>query len=134
VILFLPALPFLLTEICWLVLKSRRPKTRLGAYVVSTAAILTLGSWLIGIAYERSFETQYATRGRGKIGDAWASHIIFGTAVQIACGVLALLCVSWGTRALVRSRALAPLTLVLYLLALPLAFLSFLAMYGANDW
>ena len=50
-ILFVPVLPWLGTEICWLILKSRRPLTRLIAYLVCTAAILTLGSWLIGIAY-----------------------------------------------------------------------------------
>ncbi len=133
-ILFLPVLPFLVTEICWLVLKSRRPTTRLNVYVVCTAAILTLGSWLIGMAYERSFETQYAARGHGRIGDAWVSNIIFGTVVQVASGMLALLCASWGTRALLRSRALAPLALVLYVLALPLAFLSVLGWYGANSW
>ena len=153
-ILFFPVLAWLGTEICWLILKSRRPLTRLIAYLVCTAAILTLGSWLIGIAYERYFETQYAERGHGKIGDAWASHIIFGTVQQVATGTLALLCVSWGRRALVRSRALwlqviesgweplaggrralvrsralRLLALVLYFLALPLACLSFLGMY-----
>ncbi len=57
-------------------------------------------------AYERYFETQYAEDGHGKIGDAWASNIIFGTVLQVATGTLALLCVSWGRKALVRSRAL----------------------------
>ncbi len=157
-ILFLPVLPWLGTEICWLILESRRPLTRLIAYLVCTAAILTLGSWLIGIAYERYFETQYTEDGHGKIGDAWASNIIYGTVLQVATGTLALLCVSWGRRALVRSRALWHLksrglledtlggralvrsralwllALVLYFLALPLACLSFLSWYGANSW
>ena len=61
------------------------------------------------------------------------SNIIFGTVVQVASGMLALLCAGWGTRALLRSRAVA-LALVLYVLALPLAFLSVLGWYGANSW
>lgn len=134
VFLFLPVVPFVVTELCWFALKSARPNTRLSAYVVCTAAALTLGSWLIGVSYERSFEARYTEGGHGKIGDAWASHIVFGTVVQVASGMLALLCVSWGTRALVRSWTLMPAALVLYFLALPLAFLSFLAMYGANSW
>ena len=105
-ILFVPVLPWLGTEICWLILKSRRPLTRLIAYLVCTAAILTLGSWLIGIAYERYFETQYAEHGHGKFPDRLASNMIIGTVQQVATGTLALLCVSWGRRALVRSRAL----------------------------
>ncbi len=59
--------------------------------------------------------------------------VIFATVQQVATGTLALLCVSWGTRALVRSRALWPLALVLYFLALPLACLSFLGWYGAHS-
>ena len=130
----LPVLAWLGTEICWHILESRRPVTRLVAYLVCTAAILTIGSWLSGIAYERYFEIQYAERGNGKIGDRWATHIIFGTVAEVVTGTLALLCVSWGRRALVRSRALWPLALVLCFLALPLAFLSFLSWYGANSW
>ena len=75
-ILFVPVLPWLGTEICWLILKSRRPLTRLIAYLVCTAAILALGSWLIGIAYERYFETQYAEHGHGKFPDRLASNMI----------------------------------------------------------
>jgi len=130
-VLFLMVLTFLAAEFGWLVLKPLRPHLRVIAYLVCTAGILFVGSWLTGIAYERYFETQYAARGHGKISDAWASNIISGTALQVATGTLALLCVSWGTRALGRSSVMAVL---LYFMALPLAFLSFLAMFGANNW
>ncbi len=113
-------LPWLATEVCWFALKSRRPSTRINAYVVCTVAMLTLGSWLIGIAHARN------------LGDRGASSSMTAGAFQVASGMLALLCISWGTRALLRSRALAPAAFVLYLLALPLAFLSFLCMYAAN--
>ena len=137
-VLFLMVLTFLAAEVGWLVLKPLRPNLRVIAYLVCTAGILFVGSWLTGIAYEHSFETQH--------GDAWASHIISGTALQVATGTLALLCIGWGTRALIRSRtlwplglysppsrALWPLALVLYFLALPWAYLSFMAMFGANN-
>ena len=135
-VLFLMVLTFLAAEIGWLVLKPLRPHLRVIAYLVCTAGILFVGSWLTGIAYERTIENQpeRMLHPSLKISDARASNIISGTALQVATGTLALLCISWGTRALRRSRALWPLALVLYFLALPLAFLSFLAMFGANNW
>ena len=97
-VLFLMVPTFLAAEIGWLVLKPLRPNLCVIAYLVCTAGILFVGSWLTGIAYERTFEDQ-----REKISDARASHIISGTALQVATGTLASLCVSWGTRALGRS-------------------------------
>jgi hypothetical protein len=129
VILCLMVLPFLATELCWLVLRDREPDTRLNAYLVCTAAILTLGSWLVGIAYERVFEGQH-----GGIGDHRASNMIAATAFQVATGTLTLLCVRWGSWAFGRSREKTLMAVFLYLMALPLAFLSFLFMFGANNW
>ena len=123
--LFLMVPTFLAAEIGWLVLKPLRLNLRVIAYLVCTAGILFVGSWLTGIAYERTFENQ-----REKISDARASPIISGTALQVATGTLALLCTSWG----LSIRQVSVMAVLLYFMALPLAFLSFLAMLGANNW
>ena len=44
-------LPFLAAEVCWLVLKTRRLRIRMIAYLVCTGIILSLGSWLTALAY-----------------------------------------------------------------------------------
>jgi hypothetical protein len=56
------------------------------------------------------------------------------TAFQVATGTLALLCVRWGSWAFGGSRGKTSMAVFLSLLALPLAFLSFLFMLGANNW
>jgi hypothetical protein len=122
-------LPWIATEVCWSLFKSRSSSTRLNVYVLFTVAVVTLGSWMIGLARERALEFR-----EGKVPENRASHVTYGTAAAVAGGTLAFLCVSWGTRALAKSSSLWPLALVLYLLALPLFFLSVVFLFGASNW